>query len=77
MWATRVRHIEIDVLRGYFRLGPELLSVNSPYIPDSRCCPYSDTEFVNCTFCLGYEVDKTRAIVTSLIVKADTRSSRV
>lgn len=30
MWATRGRHIEIDVLRGYFRLGPELLSANFP-----------------------------------------------
>ena len=77
MWATRGRQIEIDVLRGYFRPGPELSSANSPYLPDSRCRPYSNTEFVNCTFYPGYEVDKNRAIVTSQIVKADTRSSRV
>lgn len=28
------------------------------------CRPYSDTEFVGCTFCPGYEVDETRAEVT-------------
>ena len=28
------------------------------------CRPYSNTEFVNCTFCPGYEVDTTRATVT-------------
>ena len=28
------------------------------------CRPYSDTEFVNCTFCAGYAVDQTRATVT-------------
>ena len=28
------------------------------------CRPYSNTEFVNCTFCPGYEVDKTRATIT-------------
>ena len=28
------------------------------------CCPYSNTEFVNCTFCPGYAVDQTRATVT-------------
>ena len=64
MWVTRVRHIEIDVLRGYFRPGPELLSANSPYIRDSKCRPYSNTEFVNCTFFPSYAVDETRAIVS-------------
>lgn len=39
MWVTRGRQIQIDVLRGYFRPGPELLSANSPDLPDSRCCP--------------------------------------
>ena len=39
MLATWGRHIEIDVLRGYFRPGPELLSANSPDFLDSRCCP--------------------------------------
>ena len=39
MWVTRVRHIEIDVLRGYFRPGFGLLSANSPDLPDSRCGP--------------------------------------
>ena len=28
------------------------------------CRPYSNTEFVNCTFCPGYAVDQTRATVT-------------
>ena len=28
------------------------------------CRPYSNTEFVNCTFCPGYAVDTTRATVT-------------
>ena len=28
------------------------------------CRPYSNTEFVNCTFCAGYAVDQTRATVT-------------
>ena len=28
------------------------------------CRPYSNTEFVNCTFCPGYYVDQTRATVT-------------
>ena len=28
------------------------------------CRPYSNTEFVGCTFCPGYTVDKTRATVT-------------
>ena len=28
------------------------------------CRPYSNTEFVECTFCPGYEVDTTRATVT-------------
>ena len=28
------------------------------------CRPYSNTEFVNCTFCSGYAVDTTRATVT-------------
>ena len=28
------------------------------------CRPYSNTEFVNCTFCPGYDVDTTRATVT-------------
>ena len=28
------------------------------------CRPYSNTEFVNCTFCPGYAVDDTRATVT-------------
>ena len=28
------------------------------------CRPYSNTEFVGCTFCPGYAVDKTRATVT-------------
>ena len=28
------------------------------------CRPYSNTEFVNCTFCPGYEVDETQATVT-------------
>ena len=28
------------------------------------CRPYSDTEFVGCTFCPGYAVDQTRATVT-------------
>ena len=28
------------------------------------CRPYSNTEFVNCTFCPGYTVDTTRATVT-------------
>ena len=28
------------------------------------CRPYSDTEFVKCTFCPGYSVDETRATVT-------------
>ena len=28
------------------------------------CRPYSNTEFVNCTFCAGYAVDETRATVT-------------
>ena len=28
------------------------------------CRPYSNTEFVNCTFCSGYAVDETRATVT-------------
>ena len=28
------------------------------------CRPYSNTEFVNCTFCPGYEVDETCATVT-------------
>ena len=28
------------------------------------CRPYSNTEFVNCTFCPGYAVDETRATVT-------------
>ena len=28
------------------------------------CRPYSNTEFVECTFCPGYAVDKTRATVT-------------
>ena len=39
MLATRGRQIQIDVLRGYFRPGFELLSDNSPDFPDSRCCP--------------------------------------
>ena len=30
MWVTRVRHIEIDVLRGCFRPGPELSLANFP-----------------------------------------------
>ena len=28
------------------------------------CRPYSNTEFVGCTFCPGYAVDQTQAIVT-------------
>jgi hypothetical protein len=28
------------------------------------CRPYAPTEFVNCTFCLGYSVDETQAKVT-------------
>ena len=39
MLATRGRQIQIYVLRGYFRLGPELLSANSPDLPYSRCRP--------------------------------------
>ena len=30
MLATREHQIQINVLRGYFRLGPELLSANFP-----------------------------------------------
>ena len=43
MLAIRGRQIEIDVLRGYFRPGPELLSANPQDLLDSRCRPYFDT----------------------------------